>query len=151
MSRCPFQVLVIPFIRTEQKTIKYCIFKRADELYWQFIAGGGKDLESPWQAAIRETFKESGISDAAQYFKLDTVSSISVSCFAERDLWRENRYVIPNYCFAVEVSNQNIVLSEEHLEYCWVNYQEAKSLLYWDDNKTALWELKERLLNNDWF
>jgi dihydroneopterin triphosphate diphosphatase len=102
MSRCPFQVLVIPFLRLEQNNIQYCIFRRVDELYWQGIAGGGEDLESPLQAAKREVVEESGISKSSRYFKLETTSSIPVYFFAERHHWHENKYVIPNYCFAVE-------------------------------------------------
>ena len=37
------------------------------------------------------------------------------------------------------------MLSSEHKEYRWVKYDEAMRLLKYDSNKTALWELNERL------
>jgi broad specificity phosphatase PhoE len=38
-----------------------------------------------------------------------------------------------------------ITLSREHTDYRWVAYAEAARLLRWDSNRTALWELNERL------
>ena len=150
MKRRPFQVLVFPFLKIEQSNYQYCIFKRADESYWQSIAGGGENSVTLLQAAKREVIEESGIYAAlAQYFKLDTISSVPTYFFAGRQNWNPNQYVIPNYCFAVEVFNRDITLSTEHSEYQWVSYQEANKLLHWDDNKTALWELNARLINKN--
>jgi len=39
--------------------------------------------------------------------------------------------------------------SKEHLEYKWVSIKEAQTILCWDSNKTALWELEERIKLND--
>ena len=44
--RAPYNVLVLPYFRTEWKTT-YCIFKREDLDVWQFIAGGGEEGEAP--------------------------------------------------------------------------------------------------------
>ena len=58
-------------------------------------------------------------------------------------------YVIPEYAFAVEIRNDdNIQLSNEHKEYKWVEYDEAIKKLKYDSNKTALWELNERIKND---
>ena len=149
MRRCPFQILAFPFIRSKNKNYEYCIFKRSDELYWQGIAGGGEESESPFQAAKREIQEESGISISTKLFQLETTSSLPVHYFVGKEFWEENKYVIPNYCFAVEVFSYHICLSNEHSEHRWVDYQEGKKLLYWDDNKTALWELNEKLKNDD--
>ncbi len=54
-------------------------------------------------------------------------------------------YVVPEYCFAVGAENNAIVLSSEHTEYQWVDYDSAQEKLHWDSNKNALWELNERL------
>jgi dATP pyrophosphohydrolase len=151
MTRCPYQILVLPFIRRANQDPKFCIFKRSDVSYWQGIAGGGEEQELPRQAAEREIFEESGISMSTKLFQLETISSIPVHYFADKEAWEENKYVILNYCFAVEVFSYSISLSDEHSEYKWVNYPEARKLLYWDDNKTALWELNERIINNELF
>ncbi|HFJ9286950.1 TPA: NUDIX pyrophosphatase, partial [Bacillus toyonensis] len=34
----------------------------------------------------------------------------------------------------------------EHFNYKWLCFEEAVTLLKWDSNKTALWELNKRLL-----
>ena len=44
-----------------------------------------------------------------------------------------------------EIGNNQIKLSNEHETMQWCNYEEAMSKLEYDSNKTALWELNERL------
>ena len=58
-----------------------------------------------------------------------------------------NVYVIPEYSFAIEIKDEDsdIQLSNEHKEYKWVEYDEALKELKYDSNKTALWELNEKL------
>ncbi len=58
--RAPFQVLVIPFRRTGTVP-EFAVLKRSDASYWQFVAGGGENDETPAQAATRETEEEIGI------------------------------------------------------------------------------------------
>ncbi|MBI1922632.1 NUDIX domain-containing protein [Candidatus Poribacteria bacterium] len=151
MPRAPFQVLVIPFRKNRHGNFEYTIFKRANEPYWQGIAGGGEDNESPIEAAKREAFEEANIPTSEKYFMLQTTFSVEVSYIriTARNHWPKDLYVIPNYCFAVDSSNVEIVLSHEHSEYQWVNYEEGRNRLYWENNKTALGELNERLLNDD--
>ena len=45
--------------------------------------------------------------------------------------------------------NAEVTLSEEHREYVWLTYKQARDLLYWDSNKTALYELDCRLRGVD--
>jgi dATP pyrophosphohydrolase len=63
--------------------------------------------------------------------------------FLENDI-----VVIPEYSFAVEVRNERIKISSEHTRFEWLSFQEACNQLYWDSNKTALWELDYKLKNN---
>jgi len=149
MPRAPFQVHVRQFRKNRDGSFEYAIFRRADEPYWQGIAGGGEDNESTIEAAKREAFEEANIPNTAKYFGLKTMSFVPVFHFTARYLWPKDLYVIPNYCFSVDGSDVEIVLSFEHSEYRWVDYETGKDLLHWDDNKTALWELNERLLNDD--
>lgn len=58
--RAPFQILSIPY-RIINCCPYYCVFHRADHDQWQFIAGGGEDNETPFEAAKRETFEEGGV------------------------------------------------------------------------------------------
>ncbi len=145
MARAPFQVLVFPYYRTDKAT-EYAIFRRTDAGYWQGIAGGGEDEETPLQAARREAQEETSIPAASRYVALDALSKVSVVHVAGTLLWGEDVLVIPEYCFGVEVVNRQLALSREHAEYRWVQYDTAVEMLHWDSNKTALWELNHRLL-----
>jgi dATP pyrophosphohydrolase len=149
MARAPFQVLVIPFRDNALGSFDYALFQRADAAYWQGIAGGGEDAETPIAAAKREAFEEAQIPPTARYFALQAMSLIPVVSFAARHHWPNHRYVIPNYCFAVDCAALAIGLSSEHTTFRWVSYREGHALLHWDDNRTALWELNERLLHHD--
>ena len=46
------------------------------------------------------------------------------------------------------MTQTKLKLSDEHLDYRWVTYKQAMELLYFDLDKTALWELEMRLKNN---
>jgi len=142
--RAPFQILVIPF-RHAAAGPEFAILKRSDAEYWQFVAGGGEGDESPVQAAERETKEEIGVEASGRLFRLDSMAMVPKSCFAAADSWGPAVYVIPEYCFAIDASDAVLVLSGEHTEARWVSYDQACALLQWDSNRTALWELNERL------
>ncbi len=143
--RARYQILVIPYIISSDLIV--AVFQRSDDDSWQFIAGGGEDGEEPVEAARRESFEEAGIVSESEFLKLDTVSSIP------KDIFRDHRdkkgfWVIPEYCFAVELKDKTIRLSSEHKAVKWVSYDKALELLRYDGNKTALWELRQRLGQN---
>jgi dATP pyrophosphohydrolase len=79
---------------------------------------------------------------------LDSVASIPVLNVVGKFLWGDKVLIIPEYCFGVEVKGRQLNISREHIEYKWVNYEEAVKMLKWDSNKSALWELNERLLRS---
>ena len=140
MSRAPYQVLVIPYIKADD-AIRYCVFERKHPMI-QFIAGGGEDAETPVEAAKRECFEEAGIL-ADDFVKLTSLCYIPTNIYSQnqREIWGKSVFVIPEYAFAVKLKSASITLSEEHKAYKWVLYEEAISLLKWDSNKTALYEL----------
>lgn len=142
--RAPYNVLVLPYLWSGEDVL-YCIFKRKDMGVWQFIAGG-EGQESPLDAAKRESLEEANIPETHEWKALESMGYVPVDQFSEqaRSHWGE-RYVIPVYCFAVELSSPNIQISREHTEFCWYPYEKAKQLLRFDLDKTALYELRERL------
>lgn len=145
MARAKYNVLVIPYI-IHNSQIKYAIFLRADMSIWQFIAGGGEDDETPIQAAKREANEEANIDYNMPYYQLDTCCSIPAKFFsADSERWGENCFVIPEYAFAVNVKDEKFNLSNEHTKYNLVDYDSALKLLKYDSNKTALYELDERI------
>lgn len=146
MARARYQVLVIPYCIDNGKA-QFCLFRRRDIGIWQFIAGGGEDEDiSIIKTAKREAFEEAGIPKTCDYFKLDTCCSIPSNCFKNAEsIWGKECFVIPEYTFAVSIANTSLQLSQEHTEYIWLPYLEAQKILQYDSNKTALWELNQRI------
>lgn len=143
--RAPFQILAIPFRRGERTT--YCVFRRSDCDQWQFIAGGGEGSETPREAALREIAEEGGIRvEPEKLIELRSVCSITTDCFPRRKDygWADDLFVIPEYSFAFECPGE-IRLSGEHTECRWVSYDEAREMLKWDSNRTALYEVDMRI------
>lgn len=142
--REPYQILSIPY-RIVDDTPLFCVFRRVDDNYWQFVAGGGESDETPVEAAKRETFEEAGI-EPSNVQQLECVAYVPAEIVAEsrRKHWNKNTYVIPEYAFAFECDSEPL-LSNEHNEYKWLTYDEARKLLKWDSNKVAMYEVKCRL------
>ncbi|WP_070107134.1 NUDIX domain-containing protein [Burkholderia plantarii] len=148
--RAPFQVLVIPFVRGVEERIQFAALRRSDSSEWQGVAGGGEVGETPEEAALREASEELGVSCAKRsLIKLQTMASIPVIHFRNRQGWPDGQYVIPEYSFGIELESGFVSLSDEHNLYRWGVFEEINSLLRWDSNRTALWELNERLVKND--
>lgn len=144
--REPYQILSIPY-RIIDGTPLFCIFHRSDSSYWQFIAGGGENGETPIEAAKRETIEEMGV-EPKNIKQLTCIAYVPAEVVAEsrRQHWNKNTYVIPEYSFAFECDSDP-TLSLEHIEYKWLTYDEARKLLKWDSNKVAMYEIKTLLEN----
>jgi len=147
MSRAPFQILVFPYQYLADGTLRYAVFWRNQEKtgYWQGIAGGGEDDETPSAAAQREAAEEAGIPSRLKIFQLAAMCMIPVVDVCGGFTWGPKVLVIPEYAFGVAVDSPDLRLSEEHTEYRWVAYEEGLGNLRWGSNKTALWELHHRL------
>ena len=148
MARAPLQVLVLPFRRRAGVAIEYAVFRRADQAdaCWQGIAGGAEQGESADAAARREMTEEAGIRRDAPLLPLDATASVPAAHFAASKIWGPDVYVVTERAFGVRIpEGDTITLSDEHSEYRWLPYEAAAALLTWDSNKTALWELNERL------
>ncbi len=143
-QRAPFQVLVLPF-RNVVHGVEYATFQRSDNGHWQAIAGGGESGETPVQAASREAFEEANIPGNNPPLALDTCCSVPVCHFPARKHWPRDLLVIPEYCFAIDCTGINLQLSDEHTRVAWSAYKDAYARLFWDSNRTALWEHHERL------
>ena len=143
--RQPENVHIYLYRRTREGPYEYAIFQRSDNpAYWQGISGGVEEGETAEQAARREALEEAGITDAAPLYRLDTVSYLPANLFAEAERWGKNVVVCPMYSFAMPY-NGDIALSDEHLAMRWLAFEQAHALVYWHDQKTALWELDQRL------
>ncbi len=151
MARQAKQVHIYLYKELAKGKFEYAIFQRSDNaLWWQGISGGLEAGESIEEAARREIFEEAGIHVTGPLSRLDTICSLPAYIFQARDRehWPENLYVVPLYFFAVAYEGP-IRLSEEHSDVKWLPYEEAEKLVYFHDQKTALWELDQRLKMGD--
>ena len=145
--RAPYQTLTILYKKVNNK-ILYCTFYRNSHPIWQFISGGGENNEIPLETVIREIKEETSLMvEKRKIEQLDSKTTIPVLNITGEYTWGTNVYVIPEYSFAIEIKDEDsdIQLSNEHKEYKWVEYDEALKELKYDSNKTALWELNEKL------
>ena len=145
MARAPFQVCVFPYRQVGSQAFVYALLRRSDAGYWQAVAGGGENGESLLDAARRETREETGLAPDVLFLQLDTVAPVPVTEFRDSYLWGDDVYVIPQYYFGVLVYDDPITLSREHVEYCWMVYEEARQTLRYDADKIALWELNQKI------
>lgn len=146
MMRKAFQILAIPYRVIDEEPV-YCVFHRSDMDCWQFISGGGENNENSLEAAKREVFEECGVR-VDHWILLKSMSYLPVTVISEehRRHWPHHLYVIPEYTFGFECIKE-ISLSREHVEAKWMSYNEAKKILQWDSNRTALYELHCNLIS----
>lgn len=147
-ARMPLQVLIFPYYIDKNQAILYALFRRpkATGGFWQAIAGGVQQGETVFMAARREAHEEAGITSSGRFVILRSNASIPVTGITGEFTWGPDILTAQEYSFGVQVTDKNLRLSDEHIEYQWVDYDTALSLLEFDSNKHALWELNERLL-----
>ena len=125
------------------KGLKFLILKRNEKkLYehlWQGVAGKIEKDEEAWQTAIRELKEETGL-DPVKMFVADHVSQ-----FYEKHGDRVN--LVP--VFGIEVDSKNVILSDEHIEYKWVDFKEAFNTLVWNGQKKGIQTVYNMVSNND--
>ncbi len=120
---------------------RYLLLKRLPSFggFWQSVTGSLEGEETHKQAATRETLEETGISAAEN----DLIELGIVNTFEIAPQWR-SRYepgVTHNeeVCFALKIKKSGIRLDPlEHESWCWVTYEQAVEMLYWESNKRAL-------------
>ncbi len=144
-------MLVLPYRKAATGDWEYAAFRRSDENFWQFIAGGGEDDETPLAAARRESREEAGIPEEAASHPLVSTATIPVTAFpAYTTRWiDEGTYVVPEHSFAVDATSVELRLSDEHAEFRWGSKAEIGALLKFDSSRNALWELTLRLARGD--
>ena len=146
MARRPEQVHIFLYRRTDHG-YEYAVFQRSDAAYcWQGVCGGVEDGETTVQSARRELMEEAGITQNLPLYPLESKSYLPLDVFSpeESEHWGMDVVVVPMYFFAMPFEGR-IILSDEHAEVRWFPYQEAYDLIYYLDQKIALYELNLRL------
>ena len=123
--------------------IRFLLIKRnLNKIYehlWQGVAGKIEKGETSSEAAIRELKEETGLSP------LNIFVADHVSKFYETHRDRIN--LVP--VFGIEVDSENVILSEEHISYKWVDIDEAIETLVWNGQKKGIQTVNDMVINND--
>ena len=108
--------------------------------HWDFIKGGIEDGESLQQTAIRETREETGITDIEfiEGFKEE------IEYFFRAENQNVHKKVI---FFLAKTNSKNVILSHEHLDSVWLNYNDALKKLTFDNAINLLKKSNAFLLN----
>ncbi len=147
MARQPRQVHVYLYRKNPGDEYEYAVFQRSENpLWWQGVCGGVEAGETDEEAALRELREEAGIRAGHPLCRLTSMSYLPAGIFSAKTQarWGPDVVVIPMIFFAMRYEG-DVTLSEEHTGFRWCVYPEAEKLVYFHDQKTALWELSERL------
>jgi 8-oxo-dGTP pyrophosphatase MutT (NUDIX family) len=109
------------------------------EHLWQGVAGKIEEGETPPEAAIRELKEETGL-DPVNMFVADHVSR-----FYEVHGDRVN--IVP--VFGIEAGSTEVTLSDEHIDFKWVNIKDALNTLVWNGQKEGIQTVYDMVKNND--
>ena len=123
--------------------LKFLLMKRnLNKIYenlWQGVAGKIEDGETAPEAAIRELKEETGL-DPVNMFVADHVSR-----FYEVHEDRVN--LVP--VFGMEVDSDEVMLSEEHIDFKWVTIKEALNTLVWNGQKKGIQTVHDMVISDD--
>ena len=123
--------------------LKFLLMKRnLNKIYenlWQGVAGKIEDGETAPEAAIRELKEETGL-DSVNMFVADHVSR-----FYEVHEDRVN--LVP--VFGMEVDSDEVMLSEEHVDFKWVIIKEALNTLVWNGQKKGIQTVHDMVISDD--
>ncbi|MFQ6604926.1 MAG: NUDIX pyrophosphatase [Fidelibacterota bacterium] len=132
MSKIKVRVVDAYVFRKTGDGIRFLLLKRAKtkiyEHLWQGVAGKIEAGEQAWEAAVRELKEETGL-EPVLLFVADHVSK-----FYEAHQDRIN--LVP--VFGIQVDSEHVILSEEHCDFRWVSFQEARKTLVWSGQKKGL-------------
>ena len=132
MANLKVRVMDCYIYHQKDKELKFLLLKRnKNKLYehlWQGVAGKIEKDEKAWETAVRELKEETGLAPK-KMFVADHVSR-----FYEKHKDRMN--LVP--VFGIEVDSKDVTLSDEHIDYKWLDFEEAFDTLIWNGQKQGL-------------
>jgi len=127
----------------KNKEIRFLLLKRAKtkiyEHLWQGVAGKIEAGETSWEAAIRELKEETGF-EPVRIFVADHVSKF----YEAHGDWVN---MVP--VFGIEVEDEEVLLSDEHCEFKWVDFNTAHQTLIWSGQKDGITAIFNMLNSDD--
>ena len=130
--------------RKKGDELEFLILKRSEnEIYpglWQMVTGSGKEGEKAFETAIREIKEETDLDPVNMW----VVPNINSFYMPEDD----SLHFVP--VFVVEITDQQEVqISPEHVEFKWVDREEACSLLAWEGQRNSVNLIEKYFTNSD--
>ena len=142
MPKIVSEIAEVFIYRKYNDGIKYLLLKRsASEVYpgiWSIAGGRIDDGEKAYETGIREMFEETGLT-SKYFYKVD-----KIDCFYDI----KNDVIQLTPIFLAEANEGEVILSEEHSEYRWMNFEEAYENIFWIDWKNNI-KLINEILNDD--
>lgn len=115
----------------KQKKVKFLLFKRPASQgdYWQFITGNIKQNETEIEAVSRELIEETGI------LKVENIidTNIAFTFQNQRGMIKSEKIFL-----VLLTKTPEIIISDEHEDFRWLDYDQALNLLSWENNKKTL-------------
>jgi len=143
MADITIRVVDCYVFRQTDGALRFLLLKRnKDKLYehlWQGVAGKIEGNETASEAAIRELREETGL-EPVRMFVADYVSRFYES-------YQDRINLVP--VFGIEVDSVEVKLSEEHVDYKWVDIYEALDTLVWRGQKEGIQTIYDMVMNND--
>ena len=143
MPKVVVRVIDAYVFNRKNKEIRFLLLKRAKtkvyEHLWQGVAGKIEVGETSWEAAIRELKEETGF-EPVRIFVADHVSKF----YEAHGDWVN---LVP--VFGIEVDNEEVILSDEHCEFKWVDFNTAHQTLIWSGQKDGIAAIFNMLNSDD--
>ena len=143
MPKVVVRVIDAYVFNRKSKEIRFLLLKRAKtkiyEHLWQGVAGKIEAGETSWEAAIRELKEETGF-EPVRIFVADHVSKF----YEAHGDWVN---LVP--VFGIEVDNEEVILSDEHCEFKWVDFNTAHQTLIWSGQKDGIAAIFNMLNSDD--
>lgn len=118
---------------------EYLVLRRIEDRggFWQPVTGKikRKRVESPQEAALRETFEETGLQ--GELLDLDYTHSFYIQPQLLKKTHPDPQINL-EYSFALRATKQEVRISpKEHIDFAWLPYEEAYKRLVWNGNQRA--------------
>ncbi len=143
MTDVKIRVVDCYVFRQTDEGLKFLLLKRnKNKLYehlWQGVAGKIETGETAWQTGIRELKEETGLAPV-KMFVADHVSRF-------HEVHGDRINLVP--VFGIEVDSSEVSLSEEHIDFKWVDIEEALKTLVWNGQKKGIQTVYEMVTRKD--
>ena len=157
MLRVPRQVLVYVFrYGTGDRGLEFLMLRRTPQFggFWQGVSGAPERHESDEEGAIREVEEETGFAISGSLQQIGFRYELHREDDPDRAQW-EGLYgpeveAIPEevYVAAVPREAHPVLAPYEHDAFRWCSFDDALTLLTWENNRLALIAAREFIANS---